>query len=330
MTLRFGEYVRRLVPRKGGADWVAALGDGRLVWVEARKGFAPVVRHEWQAHQGGVLAAEWSPDGRRLATTGEDGWVRWWEAAGAPAGAVRLEGGWGESLGWSRDGQWLAVAAGKRVRFFAPDGSEAGSSADGSGAVAALAWAGSGHVIAAASYGQVRFLRPGVEAPVDELRWKAAYVSMAWSPDRRHLAAGTQESSIIYWPLPFRDEEPLHMSGYSRKVKCLAWDGNSRWLATGGGPVVTVWDVSGAGPAGRRPLQLEGHEGSVSALAFAPRGGILASGADDGSLLLWNPAAGESGVPAGGFSASVTALAWAPEGGLLAAGSGEGEVVFVG
>ena len=44
------------------------------------------------------------------------------------------------------------------------------------------------------------------------------------------------------------------MSGYSTKVRELSWHANSRFLATGGGPAVVVWDFSGKGPAGSKPV----------------------------------------------------------------------------
>jgi WD40 repeat protein len=172
--------------------------------------------------------------------------------------------------------------------------------------------------------------RCGVLRPLPEPEvmpeWKGAYLGVAWSPDGSHLAATTLEGTVIYWRLPFREEEPLQMSGYEGKVRALAWDRGSRWLATAGGDRVTVWDVSGSGPAGTRPLLLEGHAGRVGVLEFAPRGAILASGANDGSLFLWNTAAGEQGVTAGRMGAAITALAWAREGGRLAAGTAAGEV----
>jgi WD40 repeat protein len=110
----------------------------------------------------------------------------------------------------------------------------------------------------------------------------------------------------------------------------LAWDRSSRFLASGGGSVVTVWDVHGQGPAGTRPGQFEGHEDRVSALHWQPAGEVLASGARDGSVWLWKPGSTPHGLPAARLPAAVVALAWSPAGTRLAVASADGALVVAG
>lgn len=261
---------------------------------------------------------------------GEDGRLLFWDA---PTGDLRAEArpgrGWVGHLVWSPAGGVLAAAAGRQLGFFRADGAAlAGPPALGS-AVAALAWRPDGGAVAAATYGAVTQYRPGETSPLEVLVWKSAYLSLAWSGDGRHLVAGTQESNLICWPLPFRDEQPLHMSGYPAKVKQFGFDARSRFLATGGGEIVTVWDMAGSGPAGRRPLQLEGHGARVTALAWQRRGQMLATGAQDGSLWLWNPAAGETGLPARRDGPETTALVWSPDDRRLAVACADGMLSVV-
>jgi WD40 repeat protein len=71
-----------------------------------------------------------------------------------------------------------------------------------------------------------------------------------------------------------------------------------------------------------------GHQQTVRAVNWAPDGTMLASGADDGLLLLWAPDGQirqQISHPAG-----VTALAWSPAGQRLASGSGKSVRFFDG
>jgi WD40 repeat protein len=126
--------------------------------------------------------------------------------------------------------------------------------------------------------------------------------------------------------LPYREGEELFMSGYASKVSALAWDANSRFLATGGGEIITVWDVSGRGPAGAKPLQLEGHADRITWLSFQSRGHLLASGGMDGCVFIWDLAKGTRRRLELMPSSAVAAMAWAPDDAGLAVGAADGSV----
>ena len=64
------------------------------------------------------------------------------------------------------------------------------------------------------------------------------------------------------------------MSGYPTKVTTLAWGEGGPILATGGGHSIAIWNFSGKGPAGSRPVDLAGHRMRMTGLAFAGKGGV--------------------------------------------------------
>jgi WD40 repeat protein len=240
---------------------------------------------------------------------------------------IAMEGGaaWVEHLQWSPDGKHLATAAGKKLRIWDEQGALAGIHKDHPSTVAAICWRPDGQAVATASYGGVHLLRIGEEVPYERLEWKGSLVSLAWSPNARFIAAGSQEATVNFWKLPYRPHEQLHMSGYASKVKELAWDSESRFLATGGSNLVTLWDVSGKGPAGRRPAQLKGHPEKISQLAFAHGRPLLASGDRSGNALIWRlgqsrPASSKS-LPGG-----ISALSWSTDDQFIAWGTGEGGI----
>ena len=71
-------------------------------------------------------------------------------------------------------------------------------------------------------------------------------------------------------------------------------------------------------------ILVQGHSSQVTSLAFAPDTQLLASGAKDRTVLLWNPMTGErlDAAVLHGHAGAVTALRFSPNSKLLASGSG--------
>jgi WD40 repeat protein len=156
------------------------------------------------------------------------------------------------------------------------------------------------------------------------LQWQGSQLVLAWSPDGKHLATGDQDATVHFWVL--QTGEDLMMSGYPTKVRELSWDYTSRYLSTGGGPVPCVWDVSGKGPAGTKPLQFEGHKSNVTGVAFQHAGPLLASAGADGQVILWHPGKHTRAVRKTRLPAGITQIAWSPDDRNIAAGTEGGQV----
>jgi WD40 repeat protein len=344
------DYARDAQWSRNGALVAVACAEGAVVILDGATG---AVRHRLLGHPGGALRVSWSAPSVApgvLASAGQDGHVRLWNADTgeciAELDAAGVDGAhdarrivpWAEHVTWSPAGDRLATAAGREVRVWHADGRLVQRHPPLTSTVSALAWrrAGSpGDVrLSAAAYGGV-MLYAEARQPVDcdelavverRFDWRGSFLTMAWSPNGHVLAAGMQESAIHLWVAPratngarrgsgdetaFAD---LEMSGYPTKVRELAWSPDSKLLATGGGTEVTVWSFAGKGPAGTRPRQLRGHVILVSDVAFHCRGSLLASGGEDGQLMVWDLArtidtpSGECLVPGG-----VTSVAWHPE-----------------
>ena len=166
---------------------------------------------------------------------------------------------------------------------------------------------------------------PAQPAAVRKYEWKGSALRLAWAPNGGLLAHGNQDASVHFWYAESGKE--LHMSGYPSKVRELSWDFTSRFLATGGGDAVCVWDCGGKGPEGSKPNMLTGHGGTVSAVAWQRRGFLLASGDTAGRVLAWQPANRTPLLGGATFAdTEITAVAWSPDDKLLAAGSAVGTV----
>jgi len=281
--------------------------------------------YKLSGHHFGTTALSWSPDGA-LASAGQDGKVRLWDTKEGEE-RLALDGGaaWVEHVAYSPDSRYLASAGGRRLRMWRPSGELLWESPDHTSTVADVAWRpGSSRSLVSAAYGGLTLWRPQEPKPVRRFRWKGSTLVALWSPDGKYIATGDQDSTVHFWIV--KSGEDLQMWGYPTKVRELAWDGTSRYLATGGGPTVTVWDCSGKGPAGTKPIQLEAHEDYVSVLAYQRVGPLLASGGQNGLVALWSPGARKAPVALENLGSAITGLAFSQDDHLLAAGCENGNV----
>jgi WD40 repeat protein len=319
---KLDDHVIALSWSSDGSSLAAGAVSGPVAVLDVNTG---EVRHTLPGHGFGTTDVAWQPGGKRLATAGQDGKVRLWDT-GTGQELAALDGGsaWVEHLAWSPKGDYLASGAGKKLRLWKADGSPAKVYPDALSTIASIVWSSRGKEFAAGGYGGVTFFRPDADRPVNQFPWKSSILALDWSPDGKMLAAGTQDSAVHFWYI--KTGEDLQMAGYPSKVRELSWDSTSRYLATGGGEPVIVWDCSGDGPAGSTPLTFEFHEKPLSALRFQHRGPVLASGAPDGRVALWYPGGSKKLMSSAELGEGVSCLAWSPGDGRLAVG-GEGGTV---
>jgi WD40 repeat protein len=109
--------------------------------------------------------------------------------------------------------------------------------------------------------------------------------AMAFSPDGKILATGGgyTESAIKLWNV---ETHQLigQMDGHRSWIAYLLFLPDGRLASASADQTIRLWDV-----AGRKSLQtLRGHQSEVRALDVSPDGRTLASGAKDGTVLLWD------------------------------------------
>jgi WD40 repeat protein len=314
-------------------------------------------RHELPGHEPGTNCLAWQPvapsaqksestssnltSGLLLATGGQDGAVKFWDAlAGQHTATASLGSAWVEHLAWrprpapvkpgaptpdspSPSSDFLVAAAGKDLSALSPDGTVRHRFKTAPKTLSALAWQPAGGCVAVSYFGGVCLWDADDFILQKEFPYANGIHALVWSPDSRWLVSGNQDPSVHLW-IPAEDIE-LQMSGYESKVKELSFDHTSRWLATGGGKDCCVWDCTGAGPEGREPGMLP-HDAKVCAVAFQPAHGLLATAAQDGTVQLWSPERQQPLRATVKLPAAATKLAWSPDDTFLAIGSAQGLV----
>jgi WD40 repeat protein len=227
---------------------------GLVEWWE----FDPLRRREvWSAHKAGTSGLAFTPDGRRLISSGPDE-----SAAGDPDGGAGLKM-------WDLDARSSVRMSGRvqphTVRCVAvrPDGREVAS------------------LVTRPAVLEVR--RTGDPKIVHRFAWgKQSWgLSLAYSADGRWLACGLQ-NLVAVW-----DVDAGHMQAswpaHAGAVLGVAYTPDGQTLLTGGADgLVKLWDT-----AGRLRHSFDWRVGDVGAVAFAPDGLTAAAGGRE-TILVWD------------------------------------------
>jgi WD40 repeat protein/serine/threonine protein kinase len=203
------------------------------------------------------------------------------------------------------------------IRLLDADGKERKALSGQRGAVVSLAFSPDGKTLASASAEGPRVKLWNVEtgkerANLDSGAYRA--FSVAYSPDGSSVAAGDEEGALHLWdattgkPLTLFQRHVVHGGG-------VAFSPDSKTLVqVTGRNQLQWWDLT-------REQQLPVRPASVNALAFAPKGDLLAL-ASGTSVKLWDARANkESATVPSPREAAVTSVAIGAKGQLLISGS---------
>ncbi|HTU89884.1 MAG TPA: sigma-70 family RNA polymerase sigma factor [Gemmataceae bacterium] len=239
-------------------------------------------------HGGEVRSVAFAPDGKTLASGGQDNTVRIWEIASGKE--IRR---FTAVTGLGADHAWVSSIA------FSPDGKHlAAGTMNGPGEVAM--W----ELATGKESRPLRMNRAGVD-------------SLVFSPDGKALAACTQDGLIHLWDAG-TGKLLRQFKGHQSLIECIAFAVDGKMLASASrDKTIRLWDAA----TGRKLCQLEGHTDMVLAVAFAPDGKTLASGSWDNNIRLWDSATGKELHVLKGHQGAVSTLAFLPDGKTLASGS---------
>jgi len=275
-------------------------------------------------HAGGILSV--AADGARILTGGDDGKVVATNAKGeSETLGIDAKHRWIDRVALGPDGA-VAWSAGKQACFRSAKGEI--KSLDLPSSVGGLAFAPKGLRLAVAHYGGVSLWFPNAQAAPEMLAWKGSHLDVVFSPDGKFIVTAMQESTLHGWRLA--DAKDMRMSGYSAKVGSFAFTAGGKWLATSGSEQLILWPFTAKeGPMGKQPRMLVPSDQRAVAVACHPTQEIVATGFENGLVMLCRIDDGAEILAKKPGRAAVSALAWSADGSKLAFGTEDGEAGIV-
>jgi dipeptidyl aminopeptidase/acylaminoacyl peptidase len=273
------------------------------------------------AHPRAVNMVAFSPDGRLLATAGDDNSARVWEVASGRERRRLLHGNKVYGVAFSPDGRLLATAGwDESARLWDTTSWQERDRITGD-TMWDVAFSSDGRLLATAGTIDVRIwdvasVREWISVSARITAW-----GVAFSPDDRLLASAHNDSVARLWEVASGQERRRFAHG--DRVSCVAFSPDGRLLATAGDDnSARLWEVA----SGRESTLLP-HDDKVRAVSFSPDGRQLATGCFDDSARLWEVASGRerARLPHG---STVSSVAFSPDGRLLACGSWDASAVL--
>jgi len=283
-------------------------------------------------HQGAVRGVAFAPDQSGLATTGDDGTLRFWSPLPEHAGQhmeMKLVRAFGHSpvprLAFAPAGHILIPASSDgTVRFFDVDsGVQQTRLATNQGALLDLATAGQGLVASLGQDSSVILIDTLAQVEVARLEGDDSSTAVALSADGSRLASANRDGKLRLWRVTpgARVSNFEAPPGFAPAVS-LAFSPSGKQVAAGDAVGhIQIWESA----TGKRLSSMDLPLGPVGTLAWSPDGNHLAAAGPDEMVSLFEIASGQR-TTLEGQQGLVRALAYSPDGKTLASVGHDGQI----
>lgn len=252
-------------------------------------------RNRLYGHKARVWEAEFSPDGKLIASASGDNQVILWNRKG--------------SIKWTlpHQGQVYAVT-------FSPDGKLI-ASADGdntitlwnrddkrfkrwktlvghSNSVNSVRFSPDGKWIASGSNDTtIKLWRLDEKSPqpLTLEKHQASVNSISCSPDGQWLASASDDGTIKLWNLDrSKNEPPIQLDKVDAHVTSVSFSPDGKWLAYTSNTTIKLWKHQGNGKWDVARATFQGHRDIVNSVRFSPNSQYILSASADNTAKLWD------------------------------------------
>ena len=241
-------------------------------------------------HAKSPVCVVFSPDGKLLATGGNDQTVRLWDPHQLQPIAVLTNEFEVGSIAFARDGRTLA-AAGSGVKFWdLPSRRSVPGLDSDAGVISAVAFSPVDHHVATGdANGNVVLWDVRTRKPLRSFRPHRGQVKrVKFSDDGTWLASAGYDASVALYDVRAMEMITPVLKGHTAVVTGLAFSPDSKTLASGGYDGRTMlWNVASR----QLVLNLKGHVGTSFGVVFSRDGTFMATCGSDAKVRLWPAAA---------------------------------------
>jgi WD40 repeat protein len=243
-------------------------------------------------HTSDVNSVAFSPDGKQIISSSNDGNIKLWDAAaGREIRTISQHTGSALSVAFSLDGRQIIIGSDNSIKMLdVATGRETKTFSGHTGNVWSVTFSPDGKQILSGSLDNT--IKLWDAATGREIRTFSGHTehvnSVAFSLDGKQIVSGSSDETVKLWDAA-TGREIRTFSGHTSYVYPVAFSPDGKQIVSGSwDKTVKLWDAA----TGREIRTLSGHTSDVNSIAFSPDGKQIVSGSRDRTIKFWDVATG--------------------------------------